>query len=298
MGVSYVSHFDYITAPEGLEYVSLLGNSMRLSSAVTAGATSLPITPVTTVALSQFDLVTLYDGLLTEQVQVGAAGASIGASSIPLLAPGCVNAHAQYMPCSSKGIMGDLGTEILKASAWVENITKQSLWSTTQTETLRIPTMRASFDNQNILTFRTKQYPIVSINTLNLGTTQTNFVSYDVTQCFIDSNELVTVPVLIGATGTSTWPLIPSQMNRGSNGYLQVSYTAGYTSANMPMDIRDSAVLLVSALIARRLNPAGADSYDLGDRKIQATQRGDSSPDSLLIKDAKAKLSNYTLRIF
>lgn len=309
MPVSYISHIDYTLAPEGLEVNSLLGNSMVLSSAVTAGATSLPIEQVSggsgsTVDLNFMDRISIYDGLNTEVVLVSAA-TQFPTSSIPIMAPigatytGCQFNHVQYTPCSSPGSQGDLGGEILKASAWLENITKQSLWSTTQTVTLRIPTQRASFDNQNILTFRVPQYPITAINSLSLGTTQSNFVSYDPTQCFIDANELVTVPVLQGTgSGSSTWPLLPCQMSRQSNMYLQVGYSAGYTLATMPADIKDATVLLVNDLLSRRDNPSGVDSLKEGQGMIVATLRGDTSGESLHVKRAKNILANYVLRMF
>jgi hypothetical protein len=273
---------------------------MRLLSAVPAGATSLPITPNTTVNLAQFDKITVYDGLNSEQVHV-ASTTNSGASSIPILAPlgasytGLQFAHVQYTPCSSKGIMGDLGTEILKAGGWLENITRQSLWSTTQTETINMPSMRASIDNRQV----TKQYPITAVTGLTIATTASNSIAYDATQAFIDANEYISVPQLMTTgSGSSTYSIITPQVSRSMNAYLSVTYSAGYTASTMPMDVKDAAVLLVSALISRRLNPAGADQYDLGDRKIQATQRGDSSPDSLLVKTAKSLLSTYTLRIF
>ena len=307
MTVAYLSHFDYIASPAGLEYASLLGNSLRLSSAVVAGATSLPVVSNTTVQLNQFDAITIYDGPLSEQVLVASATAP-GAGSIPIMAPfgvpytGLMNDHTQYAPCSSPGTQGDLGTEILKASAWIENVTKQSLWQTTQTENLKMPTMRASLDNQGALNFRTRQYPITAISSLYLGVTLATLQQYDQTQCVIDVNELVNVPQLVpvGSGNNSSAPhvLSPVPFSRRANAWCQVTYTAGYTAATMPSDIKDAGVLRTSALLSRRQNPTGADGLDFADKKIQATQRGDSSPYSLLSKEAQQILSNYSLRIF
>ncbi len=304
MTVAYLSHIDYVNAPEGLEYSSLLGNSLRLSSAVVAGATSLPVQPAgsggtsTNSDLSQFDLITIYDGLSSEQVMV-ASDTAFPASSIPLLAPGCLYAHAQYTPCSSKGVVGDLGTEILKASAWLENITRQSLWSTTQTETMNMPSMRASIDNQQVLRIRTKQYPITAVTGISIATNSSNAIAYDPTQAFIDANESISVPqLLVNGPSSSTYSIITPQVSRQMNAYLSITYTAGYTSANMPMDVRDAAILLTSALLARRENPGGHDQVKEGQGMIVATLRGDVSGESLLVKEARGKLANYTLRIF
>ncbi len=294
---AYISPYDYLRSPTGLESATLLGNLTRLATTLAAGAVTLPLATPLTVALNQYDPITFFDANNSEVVLVGFGGAAVGASSVPVSAT--TVAHAIGTPLASPGVLGSLPDEILKASSWLENITKQSLWSTTQTETLRIPTLRASFDNQNILTFRTKQYPITAINSLSIGATQGNFVSYDPTQCFIDSNELVTVPVLQGTgSGSSTWPLMPCQMNRRANGYLQVNYSAGYTTDTMPRDIVDACILLVSALLARRDNPAGFLDLREGQGSATAAMRGDTSGDSILIKEAKYILSQYTLRMF
>ena len=301
MTVAYLSHFDYANSPAGLEYQSLLGNSLRLSAAVVAGQTSLPVVPATTADLSQFDLITIYDGLASEQVMVG-SDTPFPATSIPLLGTGLVNNHAQYTPCSSPGSKGDLGAEILKASAWVENVTKQSLWQTTQTENLKMPGMRASLDNQGALNFRTRQYPITAVASLFLGLTLATLQQYDQTQCVIDVNEMVNVPELVpvgsGNNNNAPYVLYQPPFKRSTNAWCQVTYTAGYTVATMPSDIKDAAILRTSALLSRRQNPTGADGLDFADKKIQATQRGDSSPYSLLSKEAQAILANYSLRIF
>lgn len=278
-----------------MELATLIGNQMRCANAVVAGTTLLPVTPNTTVALNQFDNITIYDGLSSEVAQVASTTAP-GASSILLLAPLQFN-HAQYTPCSSPGVLGDLGATILRAGAEADNITKQSLWATTQTETIRIPTMRATFDNQGILTFRTLQYPISSINSIALGAAQGQFTTYDATQCFIDVNEIVTVPVLTTTGGQAGWP-IWGYADRTTNMYLQVNYTAGYTSATLPSDVQDASILLTSMILARRYNPVGAAELSQGHQTAVFTMRGDLSGELLNYKQAKIILDKYTLRTF
>jgi hypothetical protein len=307
MSVSYLSCFDYINSPEGLEFSTLLGNAMRLSSAVVAGATSLPVTPATTVNLNQFDIITIYDGLSSEQVMVSSATAA-PASSIPVMAlpgsgaSGLQYTHAQYTACSSPGTQGDLGGEILKASAWLENITKQSLWSTTQTENLRMPTLRASLDNQGGLNFRTRQYPITQLSSLYLGLTLNTLQQYDQTQAVIDINELVNVPQLVpigsGGGGSSNPPYVLNQppFSRRTTAWCQVTYTAGYSV--MPADVKDACILLVNSLLSRRQNAGGFDQMSLGKKQIVATQRGDMTGMDLHEKRARNMLANYSLRIF
>ena len=292
--VTYLSHFDYLDAPEGLETASLLGGSFRVNGGIAAGVVTLPVTGAT-VALGKYDEVVIFDGPQSEIVQ---ASGNMSAGSIPLLT-GTLYAHADGVAVCTKGTQGHLGKEIVKASAWMENKCRQSLWQSTQTETLRMPSMRASIDNQQVLTFRTKQFPITAITALQMGANQVSFISYDPAQAFIDSNELVTVPQLIQTgTGSSTYSLVSPQVSRQQNAYLQVTYTAGYTASTLPQDVKDAGVLRTSALLSRRQNPAGADSIRLGDKQLQATQRGDTSPYDLLSKQALDILSNYTLRMF
>src|SRR4051794_18579619 len=104
MPTTYIDVFQYIRAVTGLETESLIGNKGRLSSAALVNDTTLHVTPATTVALSQFDNLTIFDGLNSETVMVGSGGASIGASTIPLLT-GLQYAHAQYTTYCTDGTM-------------------------------------------------------------------------------------------------------------------------------------------------------------------------------------------------
>lgn len=47
---TYITPLEYLRGNSGQETASLVGNVLRLSSALTAGATTLSVTPVTTVA--------------------------------------------------------------------------------------------------------------------------------------------------------------------------------------------------------------------------------------------------------
>src|SRR5437868_12414123 len=98
-------------------------------SACIQGATSLTV-PATTVALTQYDFLYLFDGAKTEVLQVGAAGATIGSTSIPLLSP-TTFAHNTGSAYCTDGTDGSLGQQIVTASAWVEDICHQALWNST-----------------------------------------------------------------------------------------------------------------------------------------------------------------------
>src|SRR5690242_16942111 len=137
-GNAYIDCFIYQRSVTGLEKGSLIGNAGRLSSAIAAGVTSLPVIPTTSVALNQFDQITIFDGNLTEVVMVG-ANTQIGTTSIPLLQP-TQNAHVQYTPYCTDGPMGSLADAIIEASNWIENLCQQTLFQQTYTgETLQLP---------------------------------------------------------------------------------------------------------------------------------------------------------------
>src|SRR5260370_41993404 len=104
---TYIDCFQFMRATTGLEIASLLGNTGRLSSAVIAGATSLPVAPNTTVPRSQLDNLTIFDGPNSEQVMVG-ANIAANQPSIPLLQP-LTFAHAQYVTYCTDGPSGTFG---------------------------------------------------------------------------------------------------------------------------------------------------------------------------------------------
>ena len=292
----YISHFDYARSPSGLEYLSLLGNSMRLSGLHTVGATSLTVTPATTVDLQQYDRVTIFDGPNSEVVVVNAATAH-PATSIPLQA-GLQFQHAAGTPCCSDGMLGSLADQIVDASAWLESeFTFQALFQATYTgEILPLPSMQASFDNQNMLVFRPKHFPVTAVSSIVLSTLQANPVTFDATQAFIDANQqTVRVPSL-RASGASQVYYPNQYMSRNRNMWLTIGYTAGYQVAAMPSDIRQAVILLTSAILSRRQNPTGADQIDFADKRLVATMRGDTTGESLLVKEARKKVARYKVR--
>ena len=290
----YISQFDYQRSPSGLESASLLGNSMRLSLAGVIGANSITVTPPTTVTLNQDDRITIFDGPNSEVVTVGAAGATVGSTSIPC-SP-LQFAHATRTPCCSDGIMGSLADQITDASAELEAIAYQSLFQSTYTnEVLQLPSMDANITNRNILAFRPKHIPVTALSSIVLQQRQNATTTFDPTQAFIDSSQqYVKVPVLngVGPSGQVFWPQQP--MDRTADQWLTISYTAGFAPSALPADIRDAAVLLTSDILSRRYNPTQADQLTENRKTLIAVLRGDFSGESLFYKQAKRKLSKYT----
>lgn len=295
----YIDIYQYKRAVTGLETASLVGNIGRLTSITLAGATALAVGPATTVALSMFDQLTLFDGDSSEIVQVG-TDTPIGSTSIPLLQP-TQYAHPQYIAYCSDGILGSLADALVGASDWIENITQQSLFQQTYTETLILPTMRGSLDNRNNLVFRPRHFPVLADTGLIIKSNNADPVSYDASQIVLDgAKQVVTVPYLVNVASAqgAAQTLYGRPVSRTEKLFLTITYAAGYTPDQMPGDITDIATLFTSEIIARRQNPTGANQIQLGDKRIQVTSTRDTVGESLLIKTAKQKLQPYSVEAF
>jgi len=270
---------------------------MRLSALHTAGAVTLLVVPNTTVQLNQYDRITIFDGPNSEVVIV-AGTTNAGVGSIGIQTPGLQFQHAAGTPCCSDGVLGSLADQIVDASDWLEtDFTFQALFQATYTgEILPMPSMQVSIDNQGMLVFRPKHFPVVSVSSIVMNTMQANPVTFNATQAFIDANQqYVRVPNL-QMTGTSQ-VFYPNQwISRNRNMWLTISYTAGFQPAALPSGVRDVMVLLVSDILSRRQNPTGADQIDFADKRLVATMRGDTTGESLLVKQAKKKAAKYKVR--
>ena len=294
---TYIDFYQYQRSPSGLESASLLGNAMRLSNVSLAGATILNNVPNLAVQLNLYDPVTIFDGPNSEVVLV-AATAAAGNSSFTIQAPGLQFQHAAGVPMCSNGVLGSLADQIVDACAWLEgDFTYQPLFQATYTETLPMPSMQASIDTQNMLLFRPKHFPVTAVSAISIAAIQGQGMVLDATQAFIDANQqYVRVPVL-NATGPASQVFFPQQpFNRRMQQWLTITYTAGYTQAQLPPDIRDVAILLTSVILSRRQNPTGADQIDFADKKLVATLRGDNTGEGLLVKEARRKASRYKVK--
>ncbi len=295
---TYISWFDWQRTTTGLEWGSLVGNTGRISVTTLAAHTTLSIVPVLTVAINQFDLITIFDGANSEIV-TATVGASIGAGSISVSATAFD--HAAGTPYCTDGVLGSLADQIVKASQQVETICKQSLWLTTYSnELLAMPTMRGSIDNHAALHFRPRHWPIQSLTSLSITTVPGSTVQYDPTQVIIDSDKQICSmpnmqPLPLSGSGQAAYP-IWNTTSRYQAAQLAISYTAGY--ATMPADVVEAAVLLTSDILAKRLNPIGAPDLGSGQRHISAVLRGDNSGQSLLYKKAQHILDFYSMESF
>lgn len=295
---TYISWFDFQRSSTGLEFLSLLGNTGRLSGTTTLGSTTLNVIPNLTVQVNKYDIITIFDGSNSENV-TATANALVGASSITVTATQFV--HSDGIPFSTDGVMGSLAEAIIRSSQSLETICKQSLFLSTYTnELLAMPTMRASIDNQYALHFRPRHWPIQSLTALSVTTVVGDTIQYDPTQVIIDSDKQICSmpnmqPLPLPGSGQAPYP-IWNVTGRYREAQVAITYIAGYSP--LPADVVEASVLLTSDILAKRENPIGALDVGTGTRHISAAIRGETTGDSILFKRAKKILDNYTVDSF
>jgi hypothetical protein len=304
---TYIDAFDFTRSTHGLEIQSLIGNQARLTTAQTVGSASLTGIPVSglnsiTVALNMFDRLTLFDGSSTEVVQVGSAGAAIGATSIPLLTGTTLQFnHALGVAWLSDGFAGSLADQIVNASSWIEQTCYQALLQTTYTnEQVQMPSSRAAIGNDGALTFRPRHWPITSISTVSVATVSlTQPIGFDTTQLFIDGDKrLCSISNLVVLPASMNNTIVQPALDRNGRAQLLLTYQAGYPYASLPGDLKEAAILVTSDLLAKRHNPIGAPDISDGSTHVSAVLRGDLTGESILIKRAMEILSRYNVSLF
>lgn len=289
---SYLSAHDYRRATTGQEIASILGNLLRIGpGAVAQGATNLPVTPNTTIALNAYDPVTIFDGSSTEVVQVGSAGAVVGSPSIPLLS-GVQFGHVAGTSCCSDGVEGSLAEAILEGSAEVERICRQPLLLATYTDLLPLLSMRAAVDNGSRLLLRPRQSPAASVSAITIYFTPNSTLALNTSQATIDSTgKTIDISALDTVqSGNNNALYLLNYLDNATPGDVGVTYTAGFAYLSLPLYIRRAAVLLVSDVLSDRLNPAGAALTRQGQLQQETYLRGDLSGESALWKRARKLL--------
>lgn len=289
---AYISAAEYLNRITGLSTSALVGNLARTGT-VALGATSLTVSPALTVALQQWDNLTLFDGANSEVVTVASGGAAINATTIPISAT--QYAHSAGTSCCSDGASGSLAEAIIEGSASLESITRQALLQATVTlEMLPMPTTRAWVDSSRQLTIRPRQFPVQSVSAVNVlyGTATLNL---DVSTAMIDSiGRMVTFPTISTTGGGNTLPFSGGGLAQETDGFIQMTYVAGYTYSALPSIIKRACTLLVSDILADVFNPTGAASVQMGKRNVAQYLRGDLSGESALVKQARHWLRPYT----
>lgn len=299
---TYIDCIAYSKQPTGLVLGGYIGNMAHMSAAA-QGATLLTVPPLI-VALNQYDAVYVFDGPSSEELQVGAGGAIVGATSIPLESA-TQYAHNAGIPYCTDGSSGSLGEQIFTASRWIEDdICYQSLWSTTYTgEILTMPTMRAALDNQFNLHFRPRHFPITALTSMSIKTSQLSATSYDTSQAIIDADQQTVDVPLMAALSTQGQPQQGSPwlwpgLSRSVNAWITITYTSGFVVGQLPRPIERACALLTSECFQQAENPMGAAEIAQNKRHVIFALRGDQSGESLLVKQAKKLLSAYVTQAF
>jgi hypothetical protein len=296
MTSTYITPIEYARANTGQETASLVGNVLRLSAGVVIGATSLPVTPNTTVALAANDRVVIFDGSSSEEVMV-TAPASVGANAITTTP--IQFAHAQFTALCSDGVRGSLADDIITASDMVEDQCIQSLLLTTRIDTLSLQTMQASISNDGVLTLKPQNFPVQTVTgvVLNSGLTS---ISFDATKASIElGQQLVKFYQLLPTTNPPPQGSpFGAQVSQRTKGTITLTYTSGFAYAAMPPRVKKACVLYVSDLLSKRRNPSGASHVQQGKVTAKYGHVGDISGESDLIKEARNLLSSFSREAF
>lgn len=270
----------------------------RLSAPSLVGDTHLIISPNTTVALSQWDSVYVFDGPNTEKLTVTANTAS-GASSIPTSA--VQYAHNAGVVVASDGVGGSLAQEIVDVSDILETICRQSRFQATYTDILVLSTEQAAITQDLQLIMKPYSSPIQSVSTVivsRFGTTMT----YDISNAVIENGgKSIRIPSLmpIGNDVSQVYsaPLVQSPAQSVNvQGNVSVTYVAGYPTGAMPGHVRKGAIYLVCDALSRYMNPGGYQEVMMGKRRTKLNNVGDDSGQSIWYKMAVRELATEISR--
>lgn len=295
---TYISVYDYLRAGTGQDTATVLGNVARLNNSVSAGATSLPLTAATTVALNAYDQITIFDGANSEQVSVTAATPQ-GATSIPVSALSF--AHAAGTPLCSDGAQGSLAEMIVNASAQLETYCRQSLLQAAYSnEELPLRTTRAAVTRDYRLLLRPKHFPVSAVSGAALQINGMTTVALSTSYAQLDADaQLITFTQMSSSTGTATfWGAFAPPAFPTTPGFVSLSYTAGFASSALPYDVKQACIWLTSDLLSDRQNPTGAAEIKLGNMQLVTRLRGETSGDSVLVIRAKKALDPYRQKPF
>ncbi|WIG60009.1 MAG: hypothetical protein OJF49_002757 [Ktedonobacterales bacterium] len=299
IGVSaYVDVPAFLRAAVNLETASLLGLNTTVGvGGVAAGATSLPVVASTGWAVGPLWLL---DGPYAEMAQVTG---SVDGTHLTLAAPGTQFAHGAGVSASQAGTGGALAEVLLRASAWIENYCQQgtsaidrSLYAVSRSERWGMPDMRANLDRDGVLVVRPGHFPVQSVTALAIDLGQGQTLSFDATQVQLASNgRVIELPYLLSTAPNPGQVLgCPGVgLSRVRRQWVTLTYTGGLTPGALPYDVRQACIWVASELLAERRNPTGAAAVRQGKFELQARLRGDASPDSLLLAQAKAALEPY-----
>lgn len=288
----------YLRAPANQETASLLGmNTTICASTQPAGTTALQVASSTGWAAG---LAWILDGPTSEIVTV--TGSADG-THVTLAAPGTQFDHAPGVSISQAGTKGSLAEVILRASAWIENYCQQgtsggdrSLFALSRTERWAMPTTRAYVDRDFVITVRPGHFPVQSVSSFAIELGQGISLALDVSQLELPTmGRLIEIPYLLQTTPQVGQQLLLETrgLSRARRQWAAITYSGGISAAQVPYDVQQAAIWVVSDMLSQRQNPAGAAEVNLGKRSHIFRQRGDTSGDSILLLRAHDALQPY-----
>lgn len=314
LGLSaYLDVPGYQRAPHNQEIASLLG----AMNTTTGGSASQPAgtTALLVVASAGWAVgpAWLLDGPISEVVTITG---SVDSTHVTLAAPGTIFAHSPGVSLSQAGTAGSLAEVILRASAWIENYCQQggpagayggdrSLFALARTERWAMPSMRGHIDRDNTIVVMPGHFPVQSVSALTIELGQGQSLALDVSSVEQQtSGRLIEVPYLLlgGPTVGQQLMLETRGLSRSQRQWAVVTYMGGISapppSSNVPYDITQAMVWVVSDMLSQRRNPTGAAEYDLGKLKVIQRQRGDLVGDSILLLRAHDILQPYKAEVW
>lgn len=283
---AYVDVPTLLAAAPSIPTGGLLGCNTQLSAATLAGVTALPVLASANCSPSQ--LVYILDGSNTEIVQASASTPTPDATHITL-ASATTLPHSAGASVSTAGVQGALAQTILQASGWLEGYCQQGtpgdrgLLSKSRTEKLRMPTTRAYVDSWGSLVVRPRYFPVTAVAALALQYNASASMALDPTQIMLEGTERsFTVPILKAPGGTvgNLALLYGPPVDRGDQGWVNLTYTAGYSWPNLPWDLQSAAIFAAQEFLSYLLNPTGAAIIRQGDMMLVQRQRGSGGKES------------------
>lgn len=306
---AYIDIAGYQQAPHGQETASLLGLSTTTGGSTTqaAGTTSLVVASASGNASWVAGAAWILDGPTSEVVTV--TGSADG-THLTLAAPGTQFAHAPGVSVSQAGSAGCLAATILRACGWIENYCQQgassgsgasagdrSLFALSRTERWGMPSMRAYLDRDRVLAIMPGHFPVQSVSAVAVEFGQGQSLTLDASAAEVQTTgRLVELPYLLqsGVTLGAQLFLDTRGLSRGLRQWATIAYVGGPCAVgNVPYDIEQAAVWVVSDLLSQRQNPTGASEIRLGKRDLVQRQRGDVVGDSILLLRAHDALEPY-----
>jgi hypothetical protein len=245
--------------------------------------------------LNIYDEVTIFDGSNSEIATVTST-ANQGATSLTVSA--LLFTHAAGTPIASDGTQGSLPAMIVNASTEIEAYCRQPLLASTNTnETLPLRSMRAAVTNDYRLILRPKRIPVSAVTSVVAILNASTSLALDATQAFIDADGQVVTLAMITVTGVATqFGNVSPALFPTASGWIEVTYTAGYTYAALPNDVRQACIWITSDLLSDRRNPTGAAELKLGDVMTKHRLTGESKGRSQLTLRAYENLDRYRQR--